>query len=173
VKFGTMEEPTRIAKLPHYKGIPVTYTTLVDDDGIPNFKAVDSNKAWEVKREGKCSICGEKLDYWIAFMTDEKEAEERLCYDNPNHEECLRFAFNMCPWLYFSKATYSNPDKLNEKYKDADFQFANAHPNRDEVSSRPPKLGIYVTNRYDNVIKGRYRIIKMGKPKRIEWMEAH
>lgn len=171
MKYRDMEEPERVAKLPHYKGIPITYTTLVDKNGIPNFKATDAERVWEVKRDKKCSICGEPLDYWIAFMVTEEEAESRNIYENPNHEECLKFAFNVCPWLYYSKAKYSDLSKVNLE----GYTLTSSHPDREhEGSPRPPKLGIYITNNYKNVIlPNRYRVCKAGKPKRLEWIEGH
>lgn len=171
MKYNTMEEPERVARLPHYKGLPVTYTTLVVD-GVPNFRAIDSDKVWEVKDKKKCSICGEPLDYWIAFMVSEKEAESRYVFDNPNHEDCLRYAFNVCPFLYYSKATYSDVKKVQDKMEDAGIKFVSAHPDRDVSLDRPPKLGIYITRDYKNVINKGYRVCKVGKAQKIEWIEG-
>lgn len=169
MKYRTAEEPERIAKLPRYKGLVVPYLTLVDEKGIPNFKATDPEKTWEIKRDKKCSVCGEPLDYWIAFMVTEEEAESKLVYENPNHEECLRYAFNVCPWLYYSKATYSNLDDIGVE----GYQIRSAHPSRDVSSERPQRFGIYITNNYKNVIlPNRYRVCKVGSAKRIEWIEG-
>jgi hypothetical protein len=166
--YKTMEEPARIARLPHWKGLPVTFTTLVDDSGIPNFKATNDN-VWVAKRDGLCAICGEKLDYWKAFMVTEDEAASQLIYDNPHHEECLRFAFNICPWLFYSKAKYSEASDVKIK----GWISIPAHPDRQTTNERPKKLGIYICNRYDNVIRNRFRICKVPKAKRIEWIEGH
>lgn len=174
MKYRTMEEPHRVAKLPHYKGIPIPYTTMTLEDGTPHFKAVDDKRVWEVKRDGKCSVCGEPLDYWIAFMVEEKEVESRIVFDNPNHEDCLRYAFNVCPWLYYSKAKYSDINKLNEKKEHGLVYFEN-NPNRNEESlQRPKTLGIAITNNYKNIIhQNKYRVCKLGKIKNVEWMEGH
>lgn len=171
MKYRTLEEPERIAKLPHYKGIPITYTTLVDENGIPEFKSTIPERVWEVKRDHKCSLCGEPLDYWIAFMVTEKEAETQLVYENPNHEECLRFAFNICPWLFYRNATYS--DLGNIKSKVEGYTSVGAHPDREESNKRPSTLGIYITRSYENVVlPSRYRVCKVAKAKRIEWIEG-
>lgn len=171
MKYGKMPEPDRVAKLPHYKGIPITYTTLVVD-GVPQFKAVDTDRVWECKRNGKCSICGEVLDYKIAFMVTKEEADSRYVFENPNHEDCLRYAFNLCPWLYYSKATYGDTDKLNEKFKDSGFSFHASHPDRQKANTRPPILGIYICRDYKNVVHKGYRICKVGKAQNIEWIEG-
>lgn len=168
MKYRTMEKPERIKKLPEWKGIIIPYLTYVDADGKPHFKTTDPNKTWEVKRDHKCSICGEPLDYWISFMVTEEEAESRLVYENPNHEECLRYAFNVCPWLYWSRATYSETgDTIG------DVVTIGAHPAREESNARPSKMGIYITNNYKNVVlPNRYRVCKVGKAKRIEWIDG-
>jgi hypothetical protein len=164
-----MEEPERVKKLPHYKNLPIPYTTLIDANGKPQFKAIDSEKVWEVKRDKKCSVCGEPLDYWIAFMVTEEESVSRLVYENPNHEECLKYAFNVCPWLYYSKATYSDVSKTQID----GYEIASAHPERDESLNRPKKLGIYITNRYENkILPNRFRVCKVGKAKRLEWIDG-
>lgn len=170
MKYREMVAPPRVAKLPLFKGIYVPYTTMVID-GVPNFKAVDDEKVTEVKFEHKCSICGEPLDYWIAFMVTEEDAESRHVFDNPNHEECLRYAFNVCPFLYYSKASYSDINKLNSNPNDP-FVYVENKMEMDSLQ-RPPKLGIYITNNYKNVIyKRKFRVCKVGNPKRIEWIEG-
>lgn len=169
-KYRTLEEPERVKKLPHFKGISIPYITLIDKEGKPHFSTTDPERTWEVKRDGKCSICGDPLDYWISFMVTEKEAESRIVFENPNHEECLKYAFNVCPWLYYSKATYSDIDGMK---KIEGIHLMSAHPDREEANTRPPKLGIYITNNFKNVIvERRYRVCKVGKAKRIEWIEG-
>jgi hypothetical protein len=168
-EYNTSVEPERIARLPHYKGLPISFTTLVDENGIPNFKLTDNENVWISKRDGLCSICGEKLDYWKAFMVSEEEAETRLVFENPNHEECLRHAFNICPWLFYSKAQYSALDKV----KVEGMTVLESHPDRAKSSNRPQRLGIYICNNYENVIRGRYRICKVSKAKRLEWIEGN
>lgn len=172
MKYREMAEPERIKKLPHYKGLPITFTTFVHENGVPNFKATNDN-VWVSKRDGLCSICGEKLDYWIAFMVDEREAESRIVFENPNHEECLRYAFNICPWLFWSNARYTDESLIN---LGEGIDAVSSHPNREVSNTRPPKLGIYITNRYDNIIKKErnktFRVVKLGKAKRLEWIEG-
>jgi hypothetical protein len=168
MKFNTMEKPERVELLPTYKGLPIPYTTLIDENGVPQFKLTNDN-VWKAKRDGLCAICGQPLDYWKAFMVSEEEAESRTVWENPQHEECLRWAFNVCPWLYYSKAKYTNAEDV----KVNGYTAFNAHPNRTESSERAKKLGIYICNNYKNVIvQKRYRVCKVSAPKRIEWIEG-
>lgn len=160
--------PARIAKLPQYKGIFIPALTFVDENGIPNFK-MTNDKVWQMKKERRCGLCGEPLDYWIAFMVTPDEAEARFINESPNHEECLRYAFSVCPWLYYSKAKYSDAEKI----KADGYLVFNTHPDRDKGIGRPEKLGIYICNDYKNEIRNRYRGCRVPKAKRLEWIDGH
>jgi hypothetical protein len=164
----TLPEPERIAKLPHYKGLPVTAVTVVIDD-IPNFRAVDPDKIWKLKEERKCGICGDPLDYWIAFMVSAGEIESKRVYESPSHEECLRYAFQACPWLYYSKYKYSNPEIM----KIEGFKFAAVHPDRKVINERPDMLAIYICNGYKNIVHKGVRVCKVSGAKKIEWFKGH
>lgn len=169
MEYRKMDEPERLSELPRFKGLLVPYVTLIDDKGIPQFKMTDPEKIWEIKRDKKCAVCGKPLDYWIAFMVTEEEANTRLVYENPNHEECLRYSFNVCPWLYYDKSTYSGIDEVEVD----GFKINVAHPSRDETNKRPEKMGIYITNNYKNIIlPSRFRVCKVGNVKRLEWIEG-
>jgi hypothetical protein len=169
MNYKTMPIPERMDKLPKFKGIPIPFTTLIDDKGVPHFKLTNDN-VWVSKRDGLCSMCGQPLDYWKAFMVSEEEAESRTVWENPQHEECLRYAFNVCPWLYYSKAKYTNAEDIKAV---EGYQIFDAHPNRMESKERPKRLGIYICNNYKNVIvQKRYRVCKVSAPKRIEWIDG-
>lgn len=161
-------KPDRVARLPHYKGIPIPYTTLIVNEK-PDFRATDTDKIWEVKRDKKCSICGEHLDYYIAFIATENEIKTQFILENPNHEECLRFAFAVCPWLYYSKMQYSDIEKI---LPPEGIAYQEAHPERFGKRDRPDKLAIYICRSYKNEIRGRYRGCKVSKPVKIEWIEG-
>lgn len=167
MKYRSMEVPEHMKDNAVYKGLVVPYTTLIVDDK-PQFKMINNERVWECKRDGLCSLCGKPLDYWKAFMVTEKEAESRIIFENPNHEDCLKYAFNVCPWLFYSKATYADisSGQLNG------IDVVSSHPDRELSNQRPPKFGVYITNRYENVMRGQYRVCKVGKAKRLEWIEG-
>jgi hypothetical protein len=171
MKYRQMDVPERMKNRPQYKGVYIPYLTEIAEDGAPLFKQVDPEKTWEVKRDGKCALCGEKLDYWKAFMVNKQEAESRIVFENPNHEDCLRYAFNVCPWLYYSRATYS---AVSDEIDELGRVQVSSHPDRDETNQRQPEYGLYITNRYENIIiplNGiHYRVCKVGKAKRLEWI---
>lgn len=162
-----ISKPERMARRPHFQGIPIPALTFVGDNGIPNFKIVDDQMVRKMKDEHKCGLCGEPLDYWIAFMVSEEEARTRFIFESPNHEECLRYAFNVCPWLYYSNAKYNSMEYTTEGYK-----VKSTHPDRESMNARPPKLGIYICNGYKNVINRGVRVCKAASPKRLDWIEG-
>lgn len=172
MEYGTMDKPERIQRLPHYKGLPITAITMIDDEGVPNFKSVDHLKIRKMKNEKCCGICGEKLDYWMAFMVSEEEAKTRYVFESPNHVECLKYAFNICPWIFYSKQRYSEVDKMNEIYNEKGYTILATHPDRETMNERPQKLGIYVCRGYENVIHKGYRVCKVSPAKSIEWVEG-
>lgn len=172
-----MEEPERIKRLPHYKGLPVPVTTLVVD-GVPNFKSAEDVKTWECKEKGLCAICGQPLEYYIAFAVTEEEAKTRLVYENPLHEECLRYSFEICPWLFYSKSKYTDSQLQNEKFKEQRISFMSSRPPNEKETERPKYMGVYITRSYENVLiknpinRIMYRVCKVGKAVRLEWIEG-
>jgi hypothetical protein len=165
----TLEEPENIKKLPHFRGLPITAITFVGEDGTPNFKVIDNEKVRDCKDNKKCAICGQPLGWWIAFMVSEKEAQTRFIFESPNHEECLRYAFELCPWLYYSKAKYSDPETV----KADGMGTISSHPDRSTINERPEKLGLYLCRGYDNVIHRGFRVCKVPPAKKLEWFEGH
>lgn len=163
----TVPMPPRVAKLPQYKGMPVTVTTFVDDNGIPNFRAIDHAKVWPLKRDHRCGICGEPLDYWIAFIASPSEVAAQMVYDNPYHEDCARYALAVCPWLVYARSKYADVAKLPAP---EGFTFLPTHPDREAMVERPDRMALYVVRSYENVIdRNRVRGCKVPAPKRLEW----
>jgi hypothetical protein len=165
----TIEIPERMKKLAVYKGFPITATTLMEGD-IPNFKVVNTSAVWEFKRDRKCAMCGEPLDYWIGFVVSEKEAETRFIYESPAHVECLEYAFKICPWLAYTNAHYSIPENI--KFRTEGLVAAGSHPEREVRSQRPDKLGIYICRSYENVMHNGMRVCKAAYAKTIIWIEG-
>lgn len=172
MKYRAAEIPERMKELPLYKGVAVPYVTFIDKEEKIHFALVNDERVWEVRRDKKCSLCGKPLDYYIAFMVTEDELASREIFENPSHEECLRYAFNACPWLYYSKARYSDP----ERHQIEGVTVVQTHPDAISNAQRPEKLGICITRGYNNVIvnKGgqRVRLCKIAKPIKVEWIEG-
>lgn len=64
-----------------------------------DFTAILGDEALRVAQEKQCGLCGEPLDYWIAFLGGPRSAEQRTYTDPPMHSECARAALSLCPHL--------------------------------------------------------------------------
>jgi hypothetical protein len=74
-------------------------------DGVPNFKYQDQKKRWICLQYFKCSICGKRLQaksFW--FITGPLGLHNKVVSDAPMHEECARYALNVCPHIAFQKS---------------------------------------------------------------------
>lgn len=157
--------PERLARRPQFRGFPVPYTTLTRADGTPDFKVTDESEREECLRRRLCALCGEKLDYWIAFIGAEALIELREFYDPAMHQECARYAARACPFLANSEASYASPD-----YAPGEVSHTHYVPS----SERPKRMGLYVTRSYQVVTRRIsateiVRIVRAGKPKSIDW----
>jgi hypothetical protein len=174
------EEPERMKKLPHFKDLPIGYTTEMNGD-IPNFKAVDGEKVWRAKEKGLCSICGEPLDYYKAFLVTEREAETREVYENPNHVECLHHAFKVCPWMFYADSKYTDPE-IVKAYGDI-LRFGRSHPEAAEGQQRAERLGVYICRNYllaekiqtapNGISKQLWRFCKVGNAVSVTWIKGN
>jgi hypothetical protein len=85
--------PPRLARRPRdSRGLPVPFSA-------PTFAALDGELQIRCGRERLCGLCGERLDYWIAFLSGPKGAASRASADPPMHEECAEAATWLCPHI--------------------------------------------------------------------------
>jgi hypothetical protein len=49
--------------------------------------------------ERLCSVCGKKLDYWLALIGNEVSARKRSYTDPPMHERCALASLQLCPMI--------------------------------------------------------------------------
>lgn len=102
---GLPEMPSRIRKLPVFRGYPVPF--FVDYlNGEPEFRAMDPRKFARCYRERLCWVCGEPLGAFLAFVIGPMCAVNRITSELPNHRECADWAARACPFLSMPKARY-------------------------------------------------------------------
>lgn len=98
--------PAYLRQRPRWRGFPIPFTTLIRDDGTPDFKVTDQ-RAWAFAvSRGACGLCGEPLVYWQAFIGGGRCKESRLFFDPAMHIECAQYAIRVCPFLV-GKSDYS------------------------------------------------------------------
>jgi hypothetical protein len=97
--------PARLNNRPKdRRGLPIPFVQALHADGTPDFTAVDAGKAWEAGRQRRCGLCGEPLDYWIAFVGGPRSARHRQYLDPPMHSDCAFAALELCPHLAVQRA---------------------------------------------------------------------
>lgn len=171
-----IEIPERLKNRPLYRDLPVPFVAASSDDadgqegGVVSFKRDDS-KRWALCVERKlCAMCGEKLDYWIAFIGGEDSVEQRRFQDPPMHVECAEYALAVCP--FFNGDFAGQVVTSDEDDKEGMVQSRGASG----------KVALYVTRSYEvkrevqarapNAPGGSVKVLLWVKPapaKRLEW----
>ena len=153
--------PARIAKLPRdVRGLPITFVTLVNKDGIPDFKVVDLDKRQQAMTKRLCGICGEQLEYWMAFIGGPISCGNRFFFDPPMHIECAEYSKLVCPYLL-------NPKFVSSPLIEApEFTIT---VDKSSIAGRPEKMGILITKGYDIVQQRGQDYFHARAAKEIRW----
>lgn len=94
-----MDEPRRIAALPHDKhGRPVPFF-VAWVDGQPDHRIADQPKVLDAVRFDLCWICGEPGGAFKAFTVGSMCVVNRVAAEPPAHRECAVFSVMSCPFL--------------------------------------------------------------------------
>lgn len=84
--------PPRMRNLPvNGDGYPIPFVCAWID-GEPNFSVPDPRKLAACHEQRWCSVCGEPLGQYKAFVLDPITAVTRIATEPPAHIECARFA---------------------------------------------------------------------------------
>ena len=151
-----MREPKRIQRLPRFRGLPVP-STLVVENGVPDFTTPDHDKVAEHVRRGLCHLCGERLRREMGFVGGVVSMNTGMFRDGPMHLECARYAFFACPFVDGQKTTYR---RLRE-------DRVIAH--RQATPHRPEHMGIWVCDWSTTLGSGPRMQFIAGPAIRIEW----
>lgn len=101
--------PARLASRPRQGGLPILYTSFVAADGVADFRVNDPYRTYDVFRLNLCAMCGGDLRYPV-FLAGPAVKDSRITPEPPGHEECLRYAVAVCPYLSRRKARSERPD---------------------------------------------------------------
>src|SRR5688572_15361015 len=81
--------PDRLLRRPRSRrGYPIPFVQATNPDGTPDFAAINPNLALECAEKHLCGLCGEMLEYWIAFIGGPRSCEHRAFGDPPMHIDC-------------------------------------------------------------------------------------
>lgn len=94
--------PSLMQKLRRDKrGYPIPVGVLVDSDGMPHFTVNDEMLRQRDIRRENCGICGQKLHKARWFVGGPASAfhPNGAYIDPPMHEQCCKYALQVCPYL--------------------------------------------------------------------------
>lgn len=91
------------------RGLPIPFIVYRDMNGVPHF-TVDDTRAVNLALSKKlCGLCGKPLkvgQMWLIGGPLSSFSEDGLFTVPPAHEECARYAVQVCP--YIAASNYSN-----------------------------------------------------------------
>jgi hypothetical protein len=86
----------------------------VNPAGEVNFMTVSNERVIQCGKVGLCGICGNPLDYWIAFVGGPLSAANGAYTDPPFHVECAEAAMEFCPHLARKVHRRTSDEKMPE-----------------------------------------------------------
>lgn len=163
--------PTGIANRPRdNRGFPITFVTLMDSNGRPDFTTIAADKIVRCIKEARCGMCGNHWpgpdlgpeDHLMAFIGGPVSCENQNFLDPPMHVECAEYAMRVCPHIAiptarYAKQTLGGPEQ-RELYPDVS-------------SERPEKFGLYVTDSCQVVPYNGQPVFLASAPIRLTWQE--
>jgi hypothetical protein len=106
--LSLIEQPERIARLARdVRGYPIPFVAEFDDQGNPDFRALDMKKWTHAVNTKRCGICGQPLGGRMAFVGGPLSMANRLFTDLPMHRTCAEYALRVCPFIAAPKFAYS------------------------------------------------------------------
>jgi len=127
-----------------------------DNDGEPAFAVLDPQRVLRSLCDRLCGICGQALDYWIAFVGGDLSLKNQL-FGVPLHEECARYAMRVCPYL-------ANP---HAKHRPVPAGMA-VKVNALVSDQRPAEMFLVITRRYEPVLVRDEPLARIARPVRVE-----
>lgn len=146
--------PPRLAHRPfdEKRKVPVPYFNVMPD-GTVNFTGINAQTVLKCAEERLCGICGEPLDYWIAFIGGPISLANRAYTDPPMHRECAEAAVKYCPHIN-RRVHRRTPD---EKFDPDDTWYSTLG-----VMDKPAEWVIAITRSYDIVPHQGFIYFKAG-----------
>ena len=173
-----VEMPPSLAARPRdARGFPITFVTLIDSQGQPDFTTLDARKIEACITQGICGLCGERWpspsnspagarrpdDHLRAFVGGPLSCESRMFYDPPMHVECAEYAMQVCPHIATPTARYKK-QALGGPEQRAQIIGAD--------DKRPEKFGLLLCHSYDITWHQGQPIFLAGLPISVHWNDA-
>lgn len=139
--------PERMRSLPRdpFRQFPIIFSQIPPiPDWVPSFesphdfRAVLTERVIECAARRLCGVCGQPLDYWIAFLGGPLSAKNRAYTEPPMHPECARYAVQVCPYMVVQAV----PRRESGAYGD----LVRFDPTG--TRDKPPAFGLYLTRSF-------------------------
>ncbi|GAA4466619.1 hypothetical protein [Phytohabitans houttuyneae] len=77
-----------------------------------DFTTINTTVATQLALDRRCSLCGEPMDYWVAFVGTPRTVELLRFTDPPGHPECMTAAaLTLCPHLAIERHRRAHSDR--------------------------------------------------------------
>lgn len=96
--------PKQMSHLPlDDRGYPIP-RFAAERGGEADFRLIDARKMARAVQEGRCAVCGKKLDFYKYIITGPLGYRNRAVTDPAMHEACARYSLKACPHLAMKNA---------------------------------------------------------------------
>ncbi|WP_328366639.1 hypothetical protein [Micromonospora zamorensis] len=109
--------PPSLAARPHdaRRGLPIPPVNIHPDPtgggSHVDFTTINTTTSTRLAVERRCSLCGEPMGYWVAFLGGSRAAELMRYADPPGHPECMSAALSLCPHLALGRHRRARADR--------------------------------------------------------------
>ncbi len=76
-----------------------------------DFTTINTSTSTQLAAARRCSLCGESMEYWVAFLGTPRAAELLRYTDPPGHPECMTAALTLCPHIALVRHRRSRADR--------------------------------------------------------------
>jgi hypothetical protein len=115
---GPADMPPSLAARPRdaRRGLPIPpVNEHLDPHGGPgayvDFTTINTSTSTRLAAGRRCSLCGESMEYWVAFLGTPRAAELLRYTDPPGHPECLTAALTLCPHIALERHRRARADR--------------------------------------------------------------
>lgn len=112
---GRAETPAALAGRPRdaRRGLPIPPVNLHPTGAgwRVDFTTLNVSISEDLAAGRRCSLCGEAMEYWVAFLGTPRAAELLRYADPPGHPECMRAALTLCPHIAVARHRRARADR--------------------------------------------------------------
>ena len=96
------------------RGLPIPPVNVHPGPGGPvvDFTTINTTTSTGLAVARRCSLCGDPMGYWVAFLGGPRAAELMRYSDPPGHPECMTAALSLCPHIALGRHRRARADRL-------------------------------------------------------------